>query len=74
MHAQGFGGIIIQRMQILEENTGGLGGLTSLKILKMYDCEALEEFPCGICTLKASKELIFTGCESLRKILEGLRV
>ena len=38
----------------------------------MWDCEALEEFPSGICTLKALEELSFNGCKSLRKIPEGL--
>ena len=38
----------------------------------MWDCEALEEFPSGIFTLKALKELSLHGCKSLRKIPKGL--
>jgi len=37
----------------------------------MWDCEVLEEFPSGICTLKALEELSFYGCKSLRIIPEG---
>ena len=37
----------------------------------MPDCEALEEFPSGICTLKALKELSFRGCKSLKNMPEG---
>jgi hypothetical protein len=60
-------------MQILEENTGGVGGgLTCLKKLYMYDCEAFEEFPLGRCTLKALEDLKFKGCKALREIPEGL--
>ena len=53
MYCQGFGEIIIQRMQILEESTRRVGELTCLKILCMWDCEALEEFPSRIWTLEA---------------------
>jgi len=38
----------------------------------MPDCEALEEFPSGICTLKALEDSSFYGCKSLRNILEKL--
>jgi hypothetical protein len=34
-------------------------------------CEALEEFPSGICTPKGLEELNFTQCKSLRRIPEG---
>jgi Leucine-rich repeat (LRR) protein len=50
----------------------GLGGLTCLKKLYMNDCEALEEFPLGICTLKALEDLQLEGCKSLKTIPEGL--
>ena len=43
-----------------------------MKKLCMGDCEALEEFPSGVCTLKALEELHFHGCKSLRTIPEGL--
>jgi hypothetical protein len=43
-----------------------------LKILRMYNCEVLEEFPLGIRILKVLEELQFNGCKSLRKIPEGL--
>jgi hypothetical protein len=38
----------------------------------MGDCEALEEFPSGVCTLKALEELSFKGCKCLGNIPEGL--
>ena len=46
----------------------GLGGLTSSKKLYMWDCEAFEEFPFGVCTLVALKELNFGGCIFVKKI------
>jgi hypothetical protein len=36
-----------------------------LKILQMYDCEALKDFPSGIYTLKALKELSMYGSKFL---------
>ena len=59
MHTQGFGRVLISLMQIFEENTRRVGGIDVLKKLYMYDYEALEEFPFGICTLKALEELYF---------------
>ena len=44
-------------MQIFEEHTGRVGGLSSLKKLYMGDCEALEEFHSEICILKALEVL-----------------
>ena len=38
----------------------------------MRGCEALEEFPFEICTLKALQGVSIYECKSLRKILEGL--
>jgi Leucine-rich repeat (LRR) protein len=73
MHSQGFEVIKFHWMQIFEDNPGRVGGgLTCLKILRMWECEALREFPSGVCTLKALEELDFSGCKSLKTIPEGL--
>jgi hypothetical protein len=37
-----------------------------LKILGRRDCEALQEFPSGVCTLNGLKVLDFKGCKILR--------
>ena len=57
----------------LEKLPEGLRGLTGLKNLYMWDCDSLEEFPSGVCTLVALEELNFNGCKFLKKLLEGLR-
>jgi hypothetical protein len=67
MHSQGFGGITLLWMQLFEENTRRVGGLTSSKKSCLWDCEALEEFPSRVCTLKVSEELHFYGCKSLQQ-------
>jgi len=38
----------------------------------MHECEALEEFPSGVTTLKALELLSFQGCKALKIIPEGL--
>jgi hypothetical protein len=43
-----------------------------LKRLYMWDCEGLEEFPSGLCALKALEELKPKGCKSFKKIPNGL--
>ena len=57
MHSQGIGGLSFDGCKSLRRIPEGLGGLTCLKKLYMCDCEALEEFPSGVCTLKALEEL-----------------
>ena len=34
----------------------------------MNDCDASEEFPMGVTTLKAWEELDFKGCKTLKRI------
>ena len=46
-------------MQILEDDPGGIKGLTCLKNLHMWECEALEVCPLGVCTLVTLDELDF---------------
>ena len=38
---------------------------------RIWQCEALEEFPPGLSNMCALEELDFSKCRSLRKILEG---
>ena len=49
-----------------------LGNLTDLKILRMYDCQALEEVPVGVSNVVALEELNFVGCRPLKTIPESL--
>ena len=58
-------------VSVFKEDTGRVGGLTSLKKLDMWGCEALEEFPPGLSKLRALEELNFSECRSLMKIPEG---
>ena len=41
-----------------------------MSTLYMGNCEALEEFRSGICTLKALEVLYFYGCKYLRRVQE----
>ena len=73
----GLGNLPLEELNIhhcksLRKIPEGLAGLTCLKKLCMWNCEALEEFPSAVCTLKALEELEFKGCKSLRRIPEGL--
>ena len=49
----------------------GFDGLTSLKKLMMWRCEALEEFPPGLSNMCALEELDISDYRSLKKIPEG---
>ena len=59
VHARGIGGIEFSWLQILEEDPGRTRGFDMFEETLHVECEALEEFPSGVCTLVALEELIF---------------
>ena len=56
------------------------GNLTKLKVLSMFECEALEDFPLGVSNLSALEKLNFARCRALKTIpksfcnLKGLKM
>ena len=47
-HPLGVGGPQFRDMSSIEKIPESFGNLTKLKILHIFECEALEEFPLGI--------------------------
>ena len=64
----GVGGAQFCKMSGIETIPESFANLTKLKILHMFECEALEEFPFGVGNLLALEELSFAACRALKRI------